>query len=162
LRSHPTALACLLYGVLTIALTGRALVGRGAMGPDSALDHDRLYQQDPAPNTKLLTNGDHTPPFLDLPRDLRFAHELHRGRFDVWNPLAGCGAPLWAEQGGPMFPLKLPFYLVPSDVAYKVAVRASAARSCPSPKRSPATSGCRGRAATRSSTGTSGESATRK
>jgi hypothetical protein len=45
--------------------------------------------------------------------------------------------------------------------APKVAVRASA-RSCPSPKRSPATSGCRGRAATRSSTGTSEESSTRK
>src|SRR5207302_41926 len=59
-----------------------------------------------------------SPTVLDLPRDLRLARLLHKGRFEIWNPLVACGAPLWAEQGGPFFPLKLPLYLFPSDVGY--------------------------------------------
>ena len=41
--------------------------------------------------------------------------QLHAGRLPGWNPLSAAGAPLWAEQAGPFFPLKLPFYLAPSQ-----------------------------------------------
>jgi hypothetical protein len=46
------------------------------------------------------------------------AHGLRAGRLDSWNPLVGFGAPLWAEQGGPFFPLRLPFYLAPSPQSH--------------------------------------------
>jgi hypothetical protein len=115
---HPIAAGIALFTVLALALTGPALLGLAALGPDAALDVDPLYSQGPRP--RLPRFNDFTPICLDLPRDLAFARGLHAGRVDHWNPLTGAGAPLWAEQGGPFFPLKLPFYLAPSPWTYDV------------------------------------------
>jgi hypothetical protein len=73
--------------------------------------------------------NDPTPIALDWPRDVAIASGFHAGRLDHWNPLAGCGAPLWAEQGGPFFPLKLAFYASPSREMYNLflAMRAALA-----------------------------------
>lgn len=80
------------------------------------LDADALYGRGDPPPPAVI--HDRTPIVIDYPRDLAFARGLQRGRLDLWNPLAGAGAPLWAEQGGPFFPLKLPFYLAPSRESY--------------------------------------------
>ncbi|MEO8605448.1 MAG: hypothetical protein ABI629_22960 [bacterium] len=97
-------------------LTGPALLGRVALGPESVLDRDPLYRVGPAPPSP--PTNDFTPINYDLPRDLAVAHGLRAGRLDAWNPLVGFGAPLWAEAGGPFFPLKLPFYVAPSPRSY--------------------------------------------
>ncbi len=113
---HPHAIATACFTVLALALTGPSLIGRAALGPDSLLDWDPLYRSaTPAP---LPIFNDYTPIATDLPKDLRIARGLHAGRFDDWNPLSACGVPLWAEESGPFFPLKLPFYLVPSRATY--------------------------------------------
>lgn len=64
--------------------------------------------------------SDHTPAVLDLPRDLILARHVRQGQLPGWNPLSAAGAPLWAEQGGPFFPLKLPLYLLPSLATHKL------------------------------------------
>jgi hypothetical protein len=116
-RRHPILGATLLYVALTVGLTGRALVGKGSMAPDAELDSETLFKLTNFPPPYQLVN-DLTPIQLDLPRDLPLAKALHRGRFDVWNPLAACGGPLWAEQGGPFYPLKAAYYILPTDVGY--------------------------------------------
>jgi hypothetical protein len=107
-----------LFTLLALVLTGPALLGRAALGPDAALDADALYASGRRPPPPLF--NDFTPICLDLPRDLAFARGLHAGRFDHWNPLSGAGAPLWADQGGVLFPLKLPFYAASSPRTYDV------------------------------------------
>ena len=111
---HVHALAC--FVLIAAALAGPALLGRASLAPDTLLDNDPLYATIAPP--PLPRVDDFTPIALDLPRDMAFARGLAAGRLDQWNPLAGCGAPLWAEQGGPFFPLKLPFYLAPSRRTY--------------------------------------------
>ena len=99
-----------------MTLAAPALLGRASLAPDTFLDNDRLYATVGSPPVPRV--GDFTPIVVDLPRDLAVARGLAQGRLDLWNPLAGCGAPLWAEQGGPFFPLKAPFYLAPSRRTY--------------------------------------------
>ncbi|HJQ83110.1 MAG TPA: DUF2079 domain-containing protein, partial [Candidatus Binatia bacterium] len=118
MRRNPAISAAVLCGLLALVLGAPALLGRAALGPDAALDADRLYARGRRP--PLPPFNDLTPICLDLPRDLAFARGLAAGRIDHWNPLTGGGAPLWAEQGGPFFPLKLPFYLYPSPRTYDV------------------------------------------
>jgi hypothetical protein len=83
------------------------------------LDFDPLFGSVHSLTDTLPTMGDPTPIALDWPRDLAIARGLRQGRVDLWNPLAACGTPLWAELGGPFFPLKLPFYVLPSRTAYE-------------------------------------------
>ena len=103
---------------LAVILTGPALIGRAALGPDRLLDWDPLYRKGPPPPLPSAT--DYSPIVLDFPGDLAFALGLGSGRLDSWNPLVGGGAPLWAEHSGPFFPLKLPFYTAPSRSTYNV------------------------------------------
>jgi hypothetical protein len=116
-----------LFVALALAMCWPAIVGRGALGPERVFDGDPLNGAGPEDDNVI--NNDATPVVVDLPRDLAFARGLHRGRLDAWNPHAGCGMPLWAEQGGPFFPLKLPFYLAPSlsSFALFLALRLCAA-----------------------------------
>jgi len=118
LAANPLACAVGCFAIVAVALTGPALLGKASIGPDSVIDLDPLYDVTSPPPRPAV--DDFTPIHLDLPRDLAFAHGLQSGRLDKWNPLAGCGAPLWAEQGGPFFPLKVPFYLAPSRRTYDV------------------------------------------
>jgi hypothetical protein len=104
------AAAC--FTLVAAALTGPALLGLAALGPDTLLDSDPLYGTGPA--VRQPPWSEFASVTVDLPRTLTFARHLHAGRFQTWNPLSGAGAPLWAEQGDPFFPLKLPVYLVPS------------------------------------------------
>jgi hypothetical protein len=104
--------------LLALILTGPALVGRAALGPDQLLDWDPLHRKAPPP--PLPHAMDYSPIALDFPGDLAFAHGLHDGRLDSWNPLVSAGAPLWAEHGGPFFPLKIPFYAAPSRATYNI------------------------------------------
>ncbi len=117
LARHPTMTASAGFALLALILTGPALVGRAALGPDIVLDWDPLYrtQQPPPP---LPYSSDYTPIVCDHPQGLAFARGLHAGRLDRWNPLSGAGAPLWADHIGPFFPLRLPFYLAPSRETY--------------------------------------------
>lgn len=112
----PGFAAFAVFSLVALALTGPALVDRGALGPEAILDRDPLYQTAPEPPMPALR--DFTGVVIDYPRDLAFADGLWAGRLDRWNPLVGCGTPLWADQGGPFFPLKLPFYLAPSRLTY--------------------------------------------
>jgi hypothetical protein len=122
-RRRDVAAAGAVLTLLALAVCGSALLGRTALLPESWLDVDPLYRTvaDSPPQTgasALLGLVDLTPIAVDLPRDLMFAQQLHHGRLATWNPLSACGAPLWAEQGGPFFPLKLPFYVSPSPRTY--------------------------------------------
>src|SRR5262249_10571023 len=113
---HEHLIAGLCFSIVAVVLTGPALVGRSALGPESILDWDPLLRTQPVPPFPPAI--DCTPILLHFPKDLSFARGLHGGRVDAWNPLAGCGMPLWAEQSGPFFPLKLPFYVAPSRQSY--------------------------------------------
>ena len=116
-------LALCLFSAIAICVCGPAIVGTSALGPDRTLDADSLYGA--LPKDVVQVNHDASPVVLDLPRDLVFARGLHAGRIDAWNPHVACGAPLWAEQGGPFFPLKLPFYLMPSRIFFLVLLLGS-------------------------------------
>jgi hypothetical protein len=107
-----------LFTAIAAMVCGPAILGFSAVGPEKQLDADSLYGA--LPEDVVRTYNDATPVVLDLPRDLAFAQGLHAGRIDVWNPHIGCGTPLWAEQGGPFFPLKLPFYILPSRATHNV------------------------------------------
>lgn len=115
-HEHAAALACLT--LIALVLTGHALIGRGALVPESILDWDPLLRTESIPPMPRFV--DFSPTFFHLPKDLAFARGLHAGRIDKWDPLAGAGVPLWAEQSGPFFPLKLPFYAAPSRGSYDV------------------------------------------
>jgi hypothetical protein len=111
------ALATSCFVIIALVLGWPALSGRATLGPEHQLDFDPLYRSgfDLAQRPPLMDPG---AAVFDWPRDLAFARGLHQGRLDLWNPLAGCGAPLWAEQMGPFFPLRLPFYVWPSRAGY--------------------------------------------
>src|SRR5262249_49819474 len=116
MRSRPDLVACLGLVAVAAAWTGGALVGAASLTPEAEIDVDPLYRTGaPPPRTAW---GDPTPILLDWPRDRNFADGLHAGRLDLWNPWVGCGAPLWFEQGGPVFPLKRPFYRAPDRVGH--------------------------------------------
>ena len=121
--------AAAVFVAIALVLAGPAMTGRGSFGPDEMLDFDPLYGSRQRLEAALPTLNDPTPIALDWPRDLAIARGLHEGRLDLWNPLAGAGAPLWAEQGGPFFPFKFPFYAAPSRQSYNVflALRAALA-----------------------------------
>jgi len=102
--------------LLAIVVTLRVWLGWSTLQPQRWFDFDPLYRTADVPFPPTV--GDFTSIVVDVPRDLTVARQLHEGRLAHWNPLSACGAPLWAEQGGPFFPLKLPFYLVPSLWSY--------------------------------------------
>jgi hypothetical protein len=111
-----TATACFLFVALWLA--GGSLMGKSSIGPDTLVDAQRLYNDKSPPS--LPSYNDFSPISHDMPRDWLFARGLHAGRIDSWNPHIGLGHPLWAEQGGPFFPLKLVFYLAPSVASYNL------------------------------------------
>jgi hypothetical protein len=115
-RPRTEILCSLGLTAIALAWTGGALFGGRALGPEIEIDSDPLYRTAPAPPRS--TWDDQTPILLDWPRDRAIAEGLHAGRLDNWNPSVGCGAPMWAEQGGPFFPLKLPFYASPTRAGY--------------------------------------------
>jgi hypothetical protein len=110
--------ATLLLSLVVVIVAAPVISGRGAVWPESILDRDPFYATG-APPPRPVTS-DLSPLEQHYPRDLAFARGLHAGRIDLWNPLAAAGAPLWAEQGGPFFPLKIPFYVAPSPATYQV------------------------------------------
>jgi hypothetical protein len=110
--------ALAVYSLLVLLVAAPAICGYTTLGPDSILDYDLLYRSAKRPAGLVLS--DRTPAVFDLPRDLFLARQLWNGHFPAWNPLSAAGAPLWAEQGGPFFPLKLPFYLLSSVAAHKL------------------------------------------
>jgi hypothetical protein len=117
-----SALATACFPLITVVLGWPILCGRAALGPASMLDFDPLYGSLRSLSAPLPTMGDPTPIALDWPRELAIARGVQQGRLDLWNPLAACGTPLWAELGGPFFPLKLPFYLFPSRITYEACL----------------------------------------
>lgn len=119
--------ATVVFVAIALVLAGPALTGRTSLGPDRMLDFDPLYGSRHRLEEALPTLNDPTPIALDWPRDVAIARGLHEGRLDQWNPLAACGAPLWAEQGGPFFPLKVAFYASPSREMYNVFLAMRAA-----------------------------------
>jgi hypothetical protein len=108
------------FTLVALVLGWQALMGHGTLGPEVMLDADPLYAGPNAGKAPIAPPADPTPITLDLPRDLAVARGFWAGRLDHWNPRAGAGAPLWAELGGPFFPLKLPFYLIPTRWMYHV------------------------------------------
>ena len=112
LPGRPTTVATLWFVLLAIAATGPALFLDRSLGPESSIDSDPLFNLgNPAPRVLI---SDATRTVQDLPRDFAAAEGFRAGRFDLWNPRVGLGVPLWAEGGAPFFPLKVPFYLLPS------------------------------------------------
>lgn len=117
LRARENVLALVGLAVVALLLTGPALLGAAALGPEAALDSDPLYQRERNPPPTPLFS-DFSALSFHYPHDLAFARGLRAGRLDQWNPLAGTGTPLWAEQTGSLFPLKLVFYLWPTPRGY--------------------------------------------
>src|SRR5262245_47670891 len=117
---YPSGWATATFILLALVLTGPAMMGTAALGPERVLDWDPLYRSQPPPPPPPVLANELTAVVIDLPRDLALARGFHHGRLDTWNPLAGCGASLWADHGGPFFPLKLPFYLAPSRFTYNL------------------------------------------
>jgi hypothetical protein len=116
-RTRELVVALAVFSGLAFAVTAPVWLGRGSLRPERWFDFDPLYRLD-LNTLQLPEKTDFSSVVLDLPRDLTVARHFHAGRLAHWNPLSGCGAPLWAEQGGPFFPLKLPLYLAPSLFTY--------------------------------------------
>jgi hypothetical protein len=110
------AAIAILTAVVLLAM-GSGLLGWTTPLPERWMDFDALYRRDVEPFPSF---SDFTPIAVDWPRDVTLARELHAGRLPGWNPLSACGAPLWADQDGPFFPLKLPFYAYPSLRTYRL------------------------------------------
>lgn len=106
-----------MYAVVALALGSDALLGEAAFGPDAELDRQPPFGQETAAPPTVF--DDTTFIHLDYPRELAVARGLGAGRLDLWNPLSGNGAPLWSEQGGPFFPLKLVFYGSPGPETFR-------------------------------------------
>ena len=108
----PAVLALGVYAAVALVMTGSALFGDETLGPYAVTDCcDVMLRTDPAPPHPFAE--DPSTAVQDYPRERMFARGLAAGRIAEWNPYAGAGTPLWAEQGGPFFPLKLPVYLSP-------------------------------------------------
>jgi len=108
------------YLVVALLLCSDAIFGGAGLGPDAELDRHPPFGLENAGEPTIF--DDITFVYADYPRDLAVARGLQAGRLDLWNPLSGCGAPLWAEQGGPFFPLKLVFYLHPTPTTYRLFI----------------------------------------
>lgn len=115
---RPAVIATFAYVVVALLLCSNAIFRGAALGPDAELDRHPPFGREEAAEPTIF--DDITLTYLDYPRDLAIARGLQSGRLDLWNPLSACGAPLWAEQGGPFFPLKLVFYLHPTPTTYKL------------------------------------------
>ena len=118
-RARALAVAVALLIALPLVLP--VVLGVRTIGDDAALDNDALYQREPSPPPRPVTT-DLSGIAVDLGRDRVLAAGFRRGRLVEWSPLAGTGMPLWAEQGNPFFPLKLPFYLWPSRRMYDLTL----------------------------------------
>lgn len=105
-------LALAIYVLIAASLTGPAVMGSGSLMPEGFLDRDLLYGR-PAERAVLRPYEDAWPVVGDLGREQAVAQGLRQGRLDTWNPWIATGAPLWAEQGGALFPTKLLYYLNP-------------------------------------------------
>jgi hypothetical protein len=103
---------------IPLVLGAPTLVGLAALGPDRGWDADPLYA--PTKRDDSRSFDDYTPMHVDYPRDMQLARRWHAGHFDGWNPYAGAGSPLWAEQAGPYFPLRLLHYLAPSKATHNL------------------------------------------
>lgn len=114
--SRNSWLAAGAYLILAVAVGGTALFGDRSLAGDAVIDRDPAWRNGPAPPPAPF--ADDTPACLDYPSALLFARGLHAGRIDDWNPHVGLGRPLWAEQGGALFPLKLVFYAWPTPRTY--------------------------------------------
>jgi hypothetical protein len=115
-RGAEVATAAAWLAVVVLLATGPGLLGWSTPLPESWMDFDPLHRRDVGPYPPF---HDLTPMVIDWPRDRLVAELLHRGRLAKWNPYSATGAPLWAEQGGPFFPLKLPFYAFGSLWSYQ-------------------------------------------
>ena len=114
--TREVAVATALCSLAALLVTGPALLGRVVLLPETLLARDRLLGQSPdAPAPHM---NDFAGFACDYVHDRAIAGGLHAGRIDQWNPFTGAGAPLWAEQGGPFFPLKLPFWLLPGRTTF--------------------------------------------
>lgn len=119
LRQPIVATTCI-YFVVALLLCSDAIFGGAALGPDAELDRHPPFGLENAAEPTIF--DDITFVYADYPRDLTVARGLQAGRLDLWNPLSGAGAPLWAEQGGPFFPLKIVFYLHPTPTTYRLFI----------------------------------------
>jgi hypothetical protein len=117
---QPIVVAACIYVVVALLLCSDAIFGGAALGPDAELDRHPPFGHETAAEPTIF--DDITFIYLDYPRNLTIARGLQAGRLDLWNPLSGCGAPLWAEQGGPFFPLKLLFYLHPTPATLRLFI----------------------------------------
>ena len=115
ISARDLASATLWLAAALLVLAGPALLGGGTVGPDAELDRDLLHGALPTAATSL---SDKTPTLVDYPRDLMVARHARTGWLPKWNPYSAFGAPLWAEQGGPFFPLRAVFYAWPTPVTY--------------------------------------------
>jgi hypothetical protein len=111
--------AALWFVLLALAATGPALFLDRSLGPESLIDSDPLFALGNPPPRPIISDASRT--LYDLPHDFAAADGFRAGRLDLWNPRVGLGVPLWAEGGAPFFPLKVPFYLLPSRRTYDLA-----------------------------------------
>ena len=110
-REFAAALAC--CTALAFALGGPALTGRGTLwGADMGLDSDPLYATSPPP--AALAFSDPTPAQVDVPRDLAIAGAMGLGTCRCGTRSRHAARRCGPSRAGPFFPLKLPFYLLPS------------------------------------------------
>jgi hypothetical protein len=107
--------------LLLLPLVVPVLVGVRTIGDGAALDNDALYRREESPPRRPVTT-DLSAIAVDLGRDRALATGFRSAQLATWSPLAGAGMPLWAEQGNPFFPLKLPFYLWPSWRMYDLTL----------------------------------------
>jgi len=101
------------YLGVALFLTGPSFLGQESLGPYSAVDCcDDMFK--PGDPPRRPTFDDPSAAVQDYPRERLFVRGVRRGHLSEWNPFVGAGTPLWAEQGGPFFPLKLPLLLWPN------------------------------------------------
>lgn len=114
--------AASLYMLIAWFWLGDAVLGSAAVIPESFIEHARPFRAAVQTDLPEQSFSDVTPVISDYPLGMLFARGLVAGRLDLWNPWSGCGMPLWAEQGGPFFPLYLPFYLSPQRATFNLAL----------------------------------------
>jgi len=118
-RTHQDVSYAAALALLTVMLTFPVLRGRASLGPEAFVDKDPIHQR-AKPVPRVPTFHDPAMVQFDYPRELAIAKGLRSGRIDQWTPDVAFGSPLWAEQGGPFFPLKAPFYVAPSPYTFNL------------------------------------------
>lgn len=111
---RPLSLATLL-----ILITGLAILEPAVLGGDVLSGGDAVYfsvpftGERPAGLTRPSNLAVNDATYLFLPHLAEARRQIRSGRLPLWDPYIGAGRPLGAEQGGPLYPLNWPVYVLP-------------------------------------------------